>query len=165
MRAIDIQKYWKEIREEALQIADTNKYKWLRSKEKNCTFYKYPLMWHGDKSHKNVGVNRSTCPKTCEYIDMITENDVGNAGFSMLIPGGRISTHKDTYFLPKYLYTINLGVCIPDGNDCILEHSLLSEPFIHKNGDMICHDARNLHQPINNSSENRIIFYCEVYDK
>jgi len=155
-RHSSLQDRWKEIRKEAIwlythqrtrpikhdlffdQIADD---KWNR-------FY---LKWYGPC----LPDARQLCPVTCSLLDRLPE--VHLAMFSILNPGAKIRPHHGPF---KGCLRYHLGLVTPKLPSCSIH--LDGQPYIWEDGKEILFDDTYHHYVQNNTTQLRIVLFCDV---
>lgn len=114
----------------------------------------WPLVWNGYP----VKGNADLCPETMKLLTSLDEG-VGVAGFSLMKGGVKLNEHVDPVS-SNYIITYHLGLKCP--SNCYVHHSVTGTDT-HKYGKHLILDARQIHSAENQSDEDRVILYLEIY--
>ena len=141
--------------QEVVSLYAKGNHGWLKGGQDHVfdKWISWPLIWEG----KPVLGNCAICPKTFAILSQIKGIHV--AGFSLMKGGVVLKEHVDDVG-ERYLFTYHLGIKCPE--KCILHHSEMGD-ITEENGKHIVMNARKKHWAENQSDEDRIILYMEIY--
>jgi beta-hydroxylase len=150
---------WRVIREEALalfaqgQIKAADKYNdWEFNSFFRTGWKRFYLKWY-DAALPSALAN---CPKTVELVNAIPT--VKGAMFASLPPGGRLVQHRDPY---AGSLRYHLGLLVPKTpGECRI--FIDGQPYSLREGEDLLFDETYLHYAENNTSDDRIILFCDV---
>ena len=152
------QDHWEVIRDEALKLQDEER---IRRSEKYDdlafnSFFKrgwkrFYLKWYG----KCLPSAERLCPKTVELVRQVPT--VKAAMFTQLAPESRLVRHRDP-FAGSLRY--HLGLVTPNSDLCRI--FIDGEPYAWKDGEDIIFDETYVHRAENQTTERRLIFFCDV---
>jgi beta-hydroxylase len=149
--------YWKEIRDEAMNIYNTGK----AGKIKDDMFFKgiadngwkkFYIKWYGPITKEALEL----CPITTKIIQQLPE--VKLAMFSILEPGSKITPHAGPF---KGCIRYHLGLNSPKEAFIMVD----GIKYNWKNGEDVLFDDTFIHEVKNESNELRIILFCDIERK
>lgn len=152
------EEHWEEIRDEALALNEQTHIK--ASDELDDlgfnSFFKagwkrFYLKWYG----ATLPSANELCPRTIELINSVP--DIKGAMFTMLPPGGRLVNHRDPY---AGSIRYHLGLATPNSDDCYIDVDGIK--YSWRDGEAVMFDETYIHYAVNNSDENRLIFFLDV---
>lgn len=129
-------------------------YAWKDAVNPNLDWKNFGLVFGGSP----IGRNSSLCPRTMQVLQTIPGLEV--AGFSLLLPRGRIPPHVDR--LHPRNRTFHLGIRI--GGCSVLEIATphLKYRFRHFEGSTLMFDSRCQHAAINAHDDVRAVLYLDI---
>ena len=138
-----------------VSLYSEGKYGWLKGGQDHVqeSWISWPLIWGGNFITSNCNL----CPETYKLLSKI--DGIHVAGFSLMKGGVTLKEHVD-FIGDEYLFTYHLGIKCPE--KCILHHAEMGD-ITEENGKHIIMNARKPHWAENQSSEDRIILYMEMY--
>jgi beta-hydroxylase len=149
---------WQVIREEALQLFKDGH---IRAAAKfndigfNSFFRtgwkRFYLKWYGDFLPSATHL----CPKTVQLVNRVPS--VNAAMFALLPPGGRLNKHRDP-FAGSLRY--HLGLSTPNSSECRI--FVDGQMYYWRDGEDVMFDETYIHSAENNTSQPRIILFCDV---
>lgn len=149
---------WDTIRDEALALYESGK---IRASPRYDdagfnSFFKqgwgrFYLRWYRDF----LPSARSECPKTVEILAGVPS--VRGALFALLPPGAKLVRHRDPY---AGSLRYHLGLITPNSEDCRIYVD--GDAYYWRDGEAVMFDETYLHQAVNDSSDDRIILFCDV---
>lgn len=149
---------WEEIRNEALSLAEQGEIKAAESLNDMGfnSFFKtgwkrYYLKWYGAPLNSAA----KQCPKTIELLAKTPS--VRAAMFASLPSGGKLTPHRDP-FAGSLRY--HLGLSTPNSDDCFI--LVDGEKHAWHDGQDVLFDETYIHEAHNNTTDNRIILFCDV---
>lgn len=152
------QDHWEEIRDEAQRLQDEER---IRRSDKYDdlafnSFFKrgwkrFYLKWYG----KCLPSAERLCPKTVELVRQVPT--VKAAMFTQLAPESRLVRHRDP-FAGSLRY--HLGLVTPNSDLCRI--FIDGEPYAWRDGEDIVFDETYVHRAENQTTEPRLIFFCDV---
>lgn len=111
----------------------------------------FVLKWYSDPSDKNCEL----APYTCNILKQLPE--IRACMFSIIGPGNYIPPHKGPY---KGSLRYHLALKVPKEGDCYIEVD--NTKYYWKEGEDIVFDDTYIHKVVNNTSETRIVLFCDV---
>jgi hypothetical protein len=144
-----------EYLKKVVSLYSEGKYGWLKGGQDHVqeSWISWPLIWGGNFITSNCNL----CPETYKLLSKI--DGIHVAGFSLMKGGVTLNEHVD-FIGDEYLFTYHLGIKCPE--KCILHHAEMGD-ITEENGKHIIMNARKPHWAENQSSEDRIILYMEMY--
>jgi hypothetical protein len=144
-----------EYLKKVVSLYSEGKYGWLKGGQDHVqeSWISWPLIWGGNFITSNCNL----CPETYKLLSKI--DGIHVAGFSLMKGGVTLKEHVD-FIGDEYLFTYHLGIKCPE--KCILHHAEMGD-ITEENGKHIIMNARKPHWAENQSSEDRIILYMEMY--
>lgn len=149
---------WETIREEAQALCDQGYIK--ASNEYNDigfnSFFRqgwkrFYLKWYEEA----LPSAKSLCPKTVELVNSVPT--IKAAMYTLLPPGGKLMLHRDPY---AGSLRYHLGLITPNSDQCRIYVD--EEMYSWRDGEDVLFDETYLHYAVNDSDEDRIIFFCDV---
>jgi beta-hydroxylase len=111
----------------------------------------FVIKWYDRPSERNCKL----APETCKILEQLPE--IRACMFSILEPGTYIPPHKGPF---KGSLRYHLGLQIPKSGECYIEVDGVK--YYWKEGEDILFDDTYKHSVYNNSSETRIVLFCDV---
>lgn len=152
------EEHWEEIRDEALALHEKTHIKASNDLDDlgfnsffKAGWKRFYLKWYG----ANLPSANQLCPRTIELINSVPE--IKGAMFTMLPPGGRLVNHRDPY---AGSIRYHLGLVTPNSDDCYIDVD--GEKYAWRDGEAVMFDETYIHYAVNNSDQNRIIFFLDV---
>ena len=152
------EEHWEEIRDEALALHEKTHIKASNDLDDlgfnsffKAGWKRFYLKWYG----ANLPSANQLCPRTIELINSVPE--IKGAMFTMLPPGGRLVNHRDPY---AGSIRYHLGLVTPNSDDCYIDVD--GEKYSWRDGEAVMFDETYIHYAVNNSDQNRIIFFLDV---
>ena len=150
--------HWREIREEAVAMADSGDIK-ASAKLDDVgvnSFFKtgwkrFYLKWYDD-AHPSAAI---LCPRTTALLRAIPS--VKAAMFAMLPPGGRLVRHRDPY---AGSIRYHLGLRTPADPKCYIDVD--GQQYFWKDGEAILFDETFIHYAENKTDCHRIVLFCDI---
>ena len=144
-----------EYLKKVVSLYSEGKYGWLKGGQDHVqeSWISWPLIWGGNFITSNCNL----CPETYKLLSKI--DGIHVAGFSLMKGGVTLKEHVD-FIGDEYLFSYHLGIKCPE--KCILHHAEMGD-ITEENGKHIIMNARKPHWAENQSSEDRIILYMEMY--
>jgi len=132
------------------------KHGWLKGGQEHVedTWISWPIIWDGQA----VPGNCALCPVLSKLLLNVQKYNIKVAGFSLMKGGVKLKEHTDNV-TDGYLFTYHLGLKCPTGCNLHLASGSIQEI----DGKQIVFDAKNSHWAENESEEDRVILYIEVY--
>lgn len=153
-----LQSHWKEIREEALALAEAQKIKATDNKDDAGfnSFFKtgwrrFYLKWYG-QSHPSA---MALCPRTTELLAGLPT--IKAAMFAELPDGATLGKHRDPY---AGSLRYHLGLVAPGDERCFIDVD--GERYAWREGEGVVFDETYIHYAENRSGRNRIVLFCDV---
>lgn len=152
---------WKTIRDEALALIAKGKTTAIQGDQffsekitSDGKWKKYYIKWYTPISEEV----ENDCPRTVELIKSIPS--IKLAMFSILEPGAQIKPHLGPF---KSCLRYHLGLDTPEDERCFI--SVDGEKYSWKNGESVLFDDTFEHWVRNDTSQRRVILFCDVQRK
>ena len=112
---------------------------------------RFYLKWYQKPLHSAENL----CPKTVALIEKIPT--INAAMFTLLPKDSFLFPHRDPY---AGSLRYHLGLITPNSNDCYI--SVDGSTYAWKNGEDVVFDETYVHYAKNNTTEDRIILFCDI---
>ena len=106
-----------------------------------------------------IGKANEICPKTIKLLQQINCKQI--VGYSVILPGKRLSTHADP--TGKKFNSIAGNMLLTNNKYCYLYSD--QRKYLHKQGKFVVFDSTYLHSADNNDSKPRVILYIDFKTK
>ncbi|MEM9243608.1 MAG: aspartyl/asparaginyl beta-hydroxylase domain-containing protein [Pseudomonadota bacterium] len=150
---------WQTIRQEALQLVETSDIKSATSYNDagfNSFFRngwkRFYIKWY-QKAHPSA---QRLCPKTLALIEKIPS--IKSAMFAQLSPQGKLPRHRDPY---AGSLRYHLGLITPNDDNCLIYVD--GQAYSWRDGKDVMFDETYIHYAYNNTEQNRVILFCDIY--
>jgi len=158
---VDLEKNWKEIREEILSVSSSSKkipkfhevddgQEYISNNDGldwSLLNLKAYDMWHKE--------NCRLCPKTFDLLKKM--KSVTGAQFSILAPGKHIPPHHGPY---KGILRYQLALSVPKSKECKL--FVDGKPYLWEEGKSVLFDDTYVHEVINKTEEKRVALLMDI---
>ncbi|WP_010300028.1 aspartyl/asparaginyl beta-hydroxylase domain-containing protein [Candidatus Odyssella thessalonicensis] len=152
------QQNWQIIRDEAVQLLQQGDIKASQKRDDigfNSFFKRgwkrFYLKWYNDP----LPSAQLACPKTLELIKKVP--CVKAAMFTFLPAGSKLGLHRDPY---AGSLRYHLGLVTPNSDKCFIEVD--GQKYSWRDGEDVIFDETYLHQAENQTSVDRLIFFCDI---
>ena len=157
------QENWQAIRDEALTLYKNSNIKQKLEKDDvgfyDLGFYsflksgwnRFYLKWYDT----DFGSAEKLCPKTLAMVRAVPS--VKAAMFALLPPGAKLNLHRDPY---AGSLRYHLGLSTPNSDLCNI--IVDGQTYSWRDGKAVMFDETYLHEAVNKSDQDRLIFFCDV---
>lgn len=149
---------WQSIREEALHLVEMGAIKASDKKDDAGfnTFFKrgwkrFYLKWY-DTAHPSA---QALCPKTLALLEQTPS--IKAAMFTFLPAGAKLGAHRDPY---AGSLRYHLGLVTPNSDDCFI--LVDGQKYSWRDGEGVVFDETFIHEAHNDTSQDRLIFFCDL---
>lgn len=112
---------------------------------------RFYLKWYDDA----LPSAKELCPRSVELVNNVP--NIKAAMFTLLPPGGKLMLHRDPY---AGSLRYHLGLITPNSDDCRIYVD--DEMYAWRDGEDVLFDETYLHYAVNETDEDRIIFFCDI---